>query len=150
MPTDPRFFWHVTVNTHIFLFGPTTVFSWKQQRRSDIKIAHKNDSWHSCGIRRSVAHNYDKSINWCKNKKKKIYVQLPIQITQNDKILIGDMLYTIYPIKLVNTLPRVHVGHHFGIRCQVSSDIDCIFCFEIINSRHVTIFSRKLWGINMI
>jgi hypothetical protein len=22
MPTDPRFFWHVTVNTHIFFFGP--------------------------------------------------------------------------------------------------------------------------------
>ena len=29
MPTDPRFFWHVTVNTHIFFFGLSRVWSCK-------------------------------------------------------------------------------------------------------------------------
>jgi hypothetical protein len=27
MPNDPRFFWHVTINTHIFFFGLTVTWT---------------------------------------------------------------------------------------------------------------------------
>jgi hypothetical protein len=71
------------------------------------------------------------------------------KITQNYKN--PNWGYAVYyisscPLKSVNTLPRVHVGHHFGIRCQVSSDIDCIFCFEIINSIDMSQFSAGNCG----
>ena len=60
----------------------TTVFSWKQQLYQKVwhkKNAHKKDTWHSCDIRRRVAHNYDK--NLCeKNYEKKLIWQKQIYV----------------------------------------------------------------------
>ena len=47
---DPDIFWlrvRLLVEMEVI-----TVFSWKEQRRSDTNIAHNKDSWHSCDINR--------------------------------------------------------------------------------------------------
>jgi hypothetical protein len=37
IPTDPRFFWHVTVNTHIFFFGLTSLFCQNLHQARSVK-----------------------------------------------------------------------------------------------------------------
>jgi hypothetical protein len=49
----------------------------KESTYNQKNVAHKNDSWHSCDIRRSVAHNYEKkSMRKKLQKNDKLYVLL--------------------------------------------------------------------------
>jgi hypothetical protein len=84
-PTDPRFFWHVTVNTHIYIYLPmyqlcssshrlVPLFVWTNLHlvimliathvyKYNIELEIKNSTYYSDGLLRT--RRYDKNISNC-------------------------------------------------------------------------------------